>query len=133
MLRTPKYGWSEITIGNWYDRCSYLDDVPYRLLEAVDYTNRCGRPSSVKFDAEGWEYIIVFDTYETHIICDSFDREYSLHTIEINLKDLIRELIADIRRDLVAWSEWGYDISEYEIEERKLDLAAWCDVIEKRL
>lgn len=133
MLKTPKYGWSEITIGNWYDRCSYLDDVPYRLLEAVDYTNRCGRPSSVKFDAEGWEYIIVFDTYETHIICYNFEGEYNYYTIEINLKDLIRELLADIRRDIVAWSEWGYDISEDEAEERKLDLGAWCDVIAKRL
>ena len=133
MLKTPKYGWSEITIGNWYDRCSYLDDVPYRLLEAVDYTNRCGRPSSVKFDAEGWEYIIVFDQFETHIICYNFKGEYNYYTIEINLKDLIRELLADIRRDLKAWSEWGYDISEDEAEERKLDLDAWCNVIEKRL
>ena len=134
MLKTPKHGWSEITIGNWHDRCSYLDDVPYRLLEAVDYTNRTARPSSVEFNAEGWEYIIVFNTYETHIIHDNFDREgYQLITVEISLKDLIRELIADIRRDLDAWSKWYCDISEYEAEERKLDLTAWCDVIEKRL
>ena len=133
MLATPKYGWSEITIGNWHDRCSYLDDVPYRLLESVDYTNRCGRPSSVKFDAEGWEYIIVFDMYKTHIICDNDDCKYILYTVEINLKDLIRELIYDIRRDIDAWSKWYCDVREYEAEERKLDLAAWCDVIEKRL
>lgn len=133
MLKTPEYGWSEITIGSWHDRCSYLDDVPYRLLEAVDYTNRTNMPSSVKFDAEGWEYIIVFDMYETHIICYDFECEYHYYTIDINLKDLIRELIADIRRDLVAWSAWGYDMNEDEIEERKLDLDAWCNVIEKRL
>ena len=89
MLKTPKYGWSEITIGDWHDRCSYLDDVPYRLLEAVDYTNRCGRPSSVKFDAEGWDYIIVFDQFETHIICYNFEGEYNYYTIDINLKGLI--------------------------------------------
>lgn len=134
MLKTPQYGWSEITIGDWYDRCSYLDDVPYRLLEAVDFTNRTRRPSAVEFDAEGYEYIIVFDTWETHIIHNTFDgEEYRLITIEIALKDLIRELIADIRRDLKEWSEWGYDISCDEIEERKLDLNAWCNVIEKRL
>jgi hypothetical protein len=133
MLDTPKYGWCNIQIGEWYDRCSYLDDVPYRLLEAVDYSNRTNRPSSVKFDAEGWEYIIVFDAYETHIICYDVEGGYKYYTIEINLKDLIRELLSDIRRDLKAWSEWGYDISDYEIEERKYDLDAWCSVIERRL
>ena len=133
MLKTPQYGWSEITIGSWHDRCSYLDDVPYRLLEAVDYTNRCGRPSSVKFDAEGWEYIIVFDQFDTHIICYNFEGERNYYTIDINLKDLIKDLLVDIRRDLVAWSEWGYDTSEYEAEERKADLDAWCNVIEQRL
>lgn len=133
MLKTPWCGWSEIQIGDWHDRCSYLDDVPYRLLEAVDYTNRCGRPSSVKFDAEGYHYIIVFDMYKTHIICDDFDIGYILYTVDINLKDLIRELVADIRRDIDVWSKWFCDVSEYEAEERKLDLEAWCNVIEKRL
>ena len=132
MLKTPWCGWSEITIGYWHDRCSYLDDVPYRLLEAVDYTNRTGMPSSVKFDAEGYKYVIVFDMYYTHIICDSFYVGYNLHTIDINIKDLIRELLADIRRDIDAWSKWCSD-SDYETEERKLDLGAWCNAIEKRL
>lgn len=133
MLETPWCGWSKITIGNWHDQCSYLDDVPYRLLEAVDYTNRTGRPSSVKFDAEGWEYIIVFDTDNAHIICYNFEGGYNYYTIEISIKDLIKELLSDIRRDLRAWSEWGYDINDYEIEERYHDLDAWCNVIERRL
>lgn len=132
MLKTPWCGWSEITIGDWHDRCSYLDDVPYMLLEAVDDVNRTGRPSAVKFDAEGWEYIIVFDTWETHIISNDAEREHNYYTIEINLKDLTRELIADIRRDLDEWSKWCSD-SDYETEERKADLNAWCNVIEKRL
>lgn len=134
MLKTPKYGWSEITIGSWHDRCSdVFDDVPYRLLEAVDYTNRTSRTSSVEFDAEGWEYIIVFNTNEVHIITCDFDCNWKYNTIEISLKDLIRELLADIRKDLEEWSKWGFGRSEGEIEERKLDLQAWCNVIEKRL
>ena len=35
MLSTPNVGWSRITIGEWADRCSYLDDVPFMLLEAI--------------------------------------------------------------------------------------------------
>ena len=34
MLDAPKLGWSKIHIGAWSDRCSYLDDVPMKLLEA---------------------------------------------------------------------------------------------------
>lgn len=133
MLKTPKNGWSQITIGDWTDRCSYLDDVPYRLLEAVDDTNRTHRPTSVKFDAEGWEYVIVFDTFETHIITCDFYGTWKYITVDIYIKDIIKELLSDIRNDLNAWSEWGYELREYEIEERKLDLEAWCNVIEKRL
>lgn len=135
MLETPWCGWSEIKIGDWHDRCSYIDDVPYRLLEAVDHTNRTGMPSSVKFDAEGWEYIIVFDMHHTHIICYDFENDghYKLYTIDIDLKDLIRDLISDIRRDIEEWSKWGFGRVYEEVEERKLDLEAWCNVIEKRL
>ena len=64
MLSTPKYGWSTITIGNWSDRCSYIDDVPFMLLSAVDEVIRTRTTYSVKFDAEGYEYIIVFDEFE---------------------------------------------------------------------
>ena len=133
MLQTPKYGWSKITIGDWEDRCSYLDDVPYRLLEAVDYTNRTHRTSSVKFDAEGYEYIIVFDMYETHIISNDINGKWQYRTINICLPGIISDLLDDIREDLDEWSAWGYDMSEDEIEERHKDLSAWCNVIERRL
>lgn len=72
MLKEPKHGWSQITIGNWSDRCSYLDDVPFLLLEGMEGVCRTGNPVVAKFDAEGWEYLIVFDVYE--------DAVYGLHT-----------------------------------------------------
>lgn len=133
MLTTPRHGWSEITIGDWHDRCSYLDDVPYELLKAVDMVIRTRRPHCAQFDAEGWEYTIVFDRYETHIIHCDFEGEYRYYTIEISIKDLARELLSDIRKDLDSWAEWPFSASEEEICERKKDLAAWCDAIEKRL
>lgn len=133
MLAMPEYGWSKITIGDWYDRCSYLNDVPYELLEAVDVVIRTGKPHCVKFDAEGWYYTIVFDMYETHIIdCDSRGK-FHCYTVEVRVKDLAMELLSDIRKDLDLWANWLVPDSEEETSERKKDLAAWCDVIEKRL
>lgn len=133
MLATPEFGWSEIRIGDWYDRCSYLDDVPFELLESVDTVIRSGKPCCVKFDAEGWRYIIVFNTHQTHIINYDFEEEYYCYTIEISIKDLAMELLSDIRKDLDLWAQWLCFDSEDEICERKKDLAAWCDAIEKRL
>lgn len=131
MLATPKHGWSDITIGDWHDRCSYIDDVPFMLLEAVDAVVRTYRPSAVEFDAEGYEYIIVFDVSETHIIFCDFESQYHYYTVEIDIKDLTMELINDIRKDVDLWSSWGIQMSEDELCERQKDLSAWCDVIEK--
>lgn len=133
MLKEPKHGWSQITIGNWSDRCSYLDDVPFLLLEGVEGVCRTGNPVAAKFDAEGWEYLIVFDVYETHIITET-DNGYTLTTEDVRIKNLVEELVADIRRDLKAWSCWtDYgDMSDDEKSEREKDLAVLCDILEKR-
>lgn len=52
MLDAPKYGWNRITIGPWSDRCSYLNDVPLELLEAMKQFRTTHLPTPVKFDAE---------------------------------------------------------------------------------
>lgn len=138
MLSTPKCGWSNITIGDWSDRCSYLTDVPFQLLEALEQSCREHKPVSAKFDAEGWEYIITFDWWHTHIVSDRapFDEEngFKYYSIEVNRDDLARELVEDIRRDIDGWSNWDYgNMSEDEIDERKKDLLVLCDIVEKRL
>ena len=134
MLKSPSAGWSRITIGDLSDRCSYLDDVPYLLLEGVEEVFRTGYPIVSKFDAEGYEYFIVIDIDTVFIITET-DDDYSLKTIEISIKGLAAELIADIRRDLDLWSEWvDYGgMSEDEKRERKKDLSALCEIIEKRI
>ena len=68
MLSKPEYGWSNITIRDWSDRCSYIDDIPVMLLDAI-YQQLCNNTiQAVGFDAEGYEYIIIFDKFYTHII-----------------------------------------------------------------
>ncbi len=106
MLSTPKYGWSEVTIGRWSDRCSYLSDVPFSLLEAVEYVYVTRLPYALKLDAEGWEYIIVFDECETYIITDneSYDKKYI--NIEIDIGTIADELTKDINRDIDKWASW---------------------------
>lgn len=34
MLSKPQFGWTDITIGDWTGKLSYIDDVPIILLNA---------------------------------------------------------------------------------------------------
>ena len=134
MLSRPIIGWSKITIGNWSDRCSYIDDVPFMLLEAMEESFRINKPVSVRIDAEGWDYIIVFDQFTTHIISEITD-DYTYYSVDIDRDELARELISDIRRDIDEWCEWFcyYHLTEDYISERKKDLLVLCDIVEKRI
>ena len=133
MLSKPKHGWSKITIGNWSDRCSYLDDVPFMLLNSLEQSCRMHKPVSVKFDAEGYEYIIIFDWFETHIISDKED-DYTHTVVSIDRDELAKELISDILNNLPDWASWYYcRMTEDQIEERKKDLTVLCEILERRL
>ena len=133
MLDTPKHGWSSIHIGAWSDRCSYLDDVPMKLLEAFLRCFRCHEPQSVRFDAEGYEYIIVFDIYQTYVITS--DDEDRLAVLDATYRKLAPECIADIRRDLDAWV--NFRVCDYEGPSKqqkcKDEICRLCDVIESRI
>lgn len=133
MLDTPRYGWSNIHIGTWSDRCSYLDDVPVKLLETFLHCYRCSEPQSVRFDAEGYEYIIVFDTYQTYVITS--DDEDKLTVLDATYRKLAPECITDIRRDLDAWVD--FQVCDYEgpskRQKRKDEICRLCDVIESRI
>ena len=134
MLSTPKHGWGDITIGNWSDRCSYIDDVPFELLTSIRRLYDKHEPVLVRFDAEGWEYIIVFDLFYTHIISNKSDKEgFNYFSIDVNIDDLVKELISDIRRDIDGWSKWlcYSDVTAEKIFERKRFLLNLCDSLER--
>ena len=120
MLDKPEHGWSRITIGYWSERCSYLDDVPMDLLNAFILTLTYNTPSFVRFDAEGWEYLIVFSINSVEIFTEETNDEYYSSPIyrhayiPISLKKLASELLSDVRRDLEAWGLWDTDISGAE-------------------
>lgn len=134
MLDTPRHGWSTVKIGGWSEKCSYLEDVPFLLLESLEKACRTGNPAAAKFDAEGYDYIIVFDEHETHIITET-DTGYELKTVETTPGELARELVADIRNDISGWSRWlDYgDMSDDELQERTKDLSVLCDILERRI
>ena len=137
MLDKPWAGWSDIHIGDWTDRCSYIDNVPFMLLEAFTIAISKNSIESVKFDAEGWEYILVLDYSDVHIISDKADDGFIYHSVEIDREELAKELIADIRHnidDWAEWDDWGSGIAhEDRTWERKKMLSSMCAELEELL
>ena len=117
MLSIPKHGWVNISIGDWSDRASYLTDVHIDILNALINLLQNRKVSSVYCDAEGWEYIIVFDFYRVYIIEDK-EEEPKLYHFDMSVKDLAIEVYKDIKENLYAWSLWDYIV---ENEEKRLE------------
>lgn len=132
-LETPQHGWSKLHMGSWSGRLSYVDDPAFDLLWAVERALRTKQPSAVRFDAEGHEYIIIFDWYDQFVITDRDTP--ALTWIDMKLKDVAAALVRDIRKDLDLWAAFpaGAEDSQFELEDRKIDLGILLSVVEKRL
>ncbi|MCC8045816.1 MAG: hypothetical protein LIP12_09995 [Clostridiales bacterium] len=133
MLSSPKHGWATITMQDWSDRCSYLNDIPLDLLETLIRVFKTHNPQAVRIDAEGWEYLLIFDKYDSYIIEEKDDP--SLHHIDLNLNNIAKELISDIRKDIDEWTDWfSYrDSTEEELLERKERLLKLCNILENMI
>ena len=116
MLENPKHGWVKIHLGDFCDRASYLTDVIYDVLEALIQVLERKGPASVYFDAEGWEWYIVFTWYETFIIdypyrtdeeyMNSVDDKPELTVIDMRIEDIAKEVIKDFEKDYNEWVHW---------------------------
>ena len=117
MLENPKHGWVKIHLGDFCDRASYLTDVIYDILEALIHVlNRKGS-ASVYFDAESWEWYIVFTWYETFIVdypyrtdeeyINSVDDNPELTVIDMHIEDIAKEVIKDFEKDYDEWISWN--------------------------
>ncbi len=88
----PDAGWTNITIGEFRSRASYLTDIPFDCLQAFIFALKHRTPAAISFDAEGWEFIVVVDWYDTHVIINNTDAKYEYKTIEVKKEDLAKEL-----------------------------------------
>lgn len=154
MITKPEYGWSRIEINDgtktWGDCLSYLDDAPFDLLHAMIESCKEHKPVAVRFDAEGHEYIIVFEWLATYIIYQDTrtfrvidpDMEPTNSFVALNVKrdDLATQLIADVRANVEDWASFYCDVSIDKdeitsehmalLKERKQELLKLCSELE---
>lgn len=126
MLSIPKHGWVDISVDNWTDRASYLSDVPNDILDALIQHFKTSKPTIASFDAEGWDYYIIFTAYNTFIIesKDNFD----FISTDVPSEQIAKEIIKDISEHIDEWAQWNFDATtpavikkEREILEKKID------------
>lgn len=126
MLSKPVNGWSTITIGRWSDRISYLDDAAFLLLDAMILSCKEHQPAAVRFDAEGWDYIVIFDWLESHIIEQKDTNE--LISLRIDRDSLAKELVHDIQEGIKEWAafvDYG-GMTEEDKADREKELQRKC-------
>lgn len=115
MLGKPDIGWSDIKIGEFNSRISYLTDVPFDCLNASISALKYNIPVAIKFDAEGWEFTVVSTYDNTSIIIDDENGEMKLITADISKIDFIKNIVYDIESNIDEWSIWDiYHQCEYE-------------------
>lgn len=104
MISNPKHGWSNFDLKAFHGTPSYLTDVPVDLLNAFIQYHTTGT-GIAWFDEEGTEFTLVITPYSLFIIEEK--DEPVLHDFsEIKINNLEKELIEDIEKDLVSWSEF---------------------------
>ena len=84
--------------------------------------------ADVTFDAEGWTWRLQSDRVTRLTIMTA---AAEMHAVAISLRELAREAIDDIRRDLDAWSFWCC-LPEHAADNRVL-LTRLCNQLERLL
>lgn len=104
MISNPKHGWSNFDLKAFHGTPSYLTDVPVDLLNAFIQYHTTGT-GIAWFDEEGTEFTLVITPYSLFVI-EEKDKPVLHDFSEMKINNLEKELIEDIEKDLIGWSEF---------------------------
>lgn len=104
MISNPKYGWCDFDLKSFHGSPSYLTDVPVDLLNAFIQYHTTGT-GMAWFNEEGTEFTLVITPYSLFVIKEK-DKPVLHDFSEIKINNLEKELIEDIEKDLIGWSEF---------------------------
>lgn len=120
MFTEPKHGWTDLKLGCFESRASYLTDIPIDCLDVFIYALQSNSPATIYFDAEGWDFHLISSYYESYIISNKNEKS-DLYLIKGSFKELAKELIEDIEKYFDGWINWECYKSdnEDELKERR--------------
>lgn len=121
-LDKPAHGWVDIHVGEFVDRASYLTDVLMDILQSLIFSYEHHLPAAIKFDAEGWEWMLVIDNYDVHIISNNCDEGFTYYNYEISKSEFTKEVIKNILEYIDDWSNWDFDTTGEKAVARRKEL-----------
>lgn len=127
MLSRPENGWSMVEIGGHRLDVSCIEPVPEMLLTALIRALSTGGAADVTFDAEGWRWRMEAGA-ETRLTV--WGRTLDTYSVPLSVRTLAGMAIADIRRDMDAWSRWNQSEPE---ETQRASLTRLCNRLEALL
>lgn len=105
MISNPKNGWCNFDLGTFHRTPSYLTDIPVDLLDAfIQY--HYARTGIVWFDGEDTGFFTLVIVPGSLFIIEENDGPILHDFSELSIKDLEKELIEDIEKDLTGWFEF---------------------------
>ena len=113
MISNPKHGWNNFDLKAFHGPPSYSTDVPVDLLNAFIQYHLTGT-GVAWFDEEGAEFTLIITPYSLFII-EEKDKPVLNNFYEMNIRNLEKELIEDIGKDLTGWSEFITDDDREEV------------------
>ena len=117
MISNPICGWCKFKLRTFEGSPSYLTDVPVDLLDAfLDYHYK--GMGIAWFNEEGTEFSLIITPYSLFII-EEKDKPILHDFSEMRIDKLEKELIEDIEKDLIGWSEFITDDDPEEIKEHR--------------
>lgn len=131
MLSNPKAGWCELKIDNFKGTPSYLTDVPVDLLTAFINYYKKGIGAAF-FDEEGSEFNLLLSNYSVYIIYVDCENESTLYEFpDIDIDNLAKELIADIKSNVDSWANFYASSSSCMFWSNKLTLVSLVSDLEE--
>lgn len=131
MLSNPKAGWCELEIGNFKGTPSYLTDVPVDLLTAFINYYKKGIGAAF-FDEEGSEFNLLLSNYSAYIIYVDCENKSTLYEFpDIDIDNLAKELITDIKSNIDSWANFYASSSSCMFWSNKLKLVTLVSDLEE--
>lgn len=120
MFSKPKCGWSKFSVNEYSAPVSYVTDVPIDVLDLlITYkTNYCG---SMRFDCEGYEFIIILTPYNIYII-EEKDESTLIQVDSISSNEFVKIALKDIKDYKDDWVVFLSDSDiNYELDKKLID------------
>ena len=129
MISNPQYGWCNFKLRTFEGTPSDWTDVPVALLEAFIDLHTKGT-GIAWFDEEGTEFTLVLTPYSLFII-EEKDKPILYDFSEMKIGNLEKELIEDIEKDLVGWSEFITDEDKEEVMQHRNEIRQKIAMLKK--